>query len=193
MKFGNARRYVEARLPCTGKRLQSNGSIRTPTSTLAPRPAPTVASALATVVAASAPNRRAVGTRPDHFAAGGGAEIEAELVNSADIDLARPGWDGVKMQLTSLCDVIIKPMPPEMSQVSVPALTRSACAIVATGDAAVATTARAARTLNGFCISNSLRNLWWRINVTGTDQFRPIMVCGQKAATVKIRMCTGRK
>jgi hypothetical protein len=47
-------------------------------------------------------------------------------------------------------------MPPEMSQVNVPALTRSACAIVATGDATVAATARAARTLNGLCISKLL-------------------------------------
>jgi hypothetical protein len=60
------------------------------------------------------------------------------------------------MHVTSLCDVMIKPMPPEISQVSVPAFVRSACATVGTGSAIATAIARAARPINGLRIYNSL-------------------------------------
>ena len=39
--------------------------------------------------------------------------------------LLQPAADGVNMQVTSFLEVMIRPMPPEISQVSVPALVRS--------------------------------------------------------------------
>jgi hypothetical protein len=44
---------------------------------------------------------------------------------------------------------MIKPIPPEISQVNVPAFVRSAWAMVATGDATAATTANVAATFSG--------------------------------------------
>src|SRR3974390_756001 len=58
-----------------------------------------------------------------------------------------PGRDGVNMQVTSFFDAMIRPIPAEISQVSVPTFVRSRdCAKVGTGVAAASTVARMART-----------------------------------------------
>src|SRR3974390_44400 len=57
-----------------------------------------------------------------------------------------PGRDGVNMQVTSFFDVMIRPMPAEISQVSVPTFVRSRdCAKVGTDIAMASTVARMAR------------------------------------------------
>jgi hypothetical protein len=58
------------------------------------------------------------------------------------------------MQVTSFFDVMIRPMPAEISQVKVPAFVRSgAWAMDGTGDAIAATTPKAARALRRFFMS----------------------------------------
>src|SRR3974390_560822 len=57
-----------------------------------------------------------------------------------------PGRDGVNMQVTSFFDAMIRPIPAEISQVSVPTFVRSRdCAQVGTGIAAASPVARMAR------------------------------------------------
>jgi hypothetical protein len=89
-----------------------------------------------------------------------------------------------------------------MSHVSVPALVRSACAIVGTGSAAAAAIARAARPINGLCIRDSLSSERWAGNVRGNKKFRydetstdrgPGTRPFSKTTAGKIRLRAGRK
>src|SRR6185295_4921957 len=126
---------------------------------------------------ASAPNRRVVGayTAQTISPPAVAPRSRPNLLIAPTYTSRGPGWDGVNMQLTSLCDVIIKPMPPEMSHVSVPDLTRSACAMVTTGNATVVAIARAAITLNGVCISNSFAiydGVSTLLELTSSEKFR---------------------
>src|SRR5262245_35432537 len=113
-----------------------------------------------------------------------------------------PGCDGVNMHATSLCEVMIKPRPPEISHVSVPALVLSACAMVGTGSAAAAAIAKAARPINALCIRDSLSSERWAGTCWGTKSSvveesstehraggRPF----RKTTTGKIRLRASRK
>src|SRR5262245_37704769 len=59
------------------------------------------------------------------------------------------------MQVTSFFDAMIRPMPPEMSQVSVPTFVRLACADAGIGSATAAATTTAAA-LKSLCMCGSL-------------------------------------
>jgi hypothetical protein len=58
------------------------------------------------------------------------------------------------MQVKSFFEVTIRPMPPDMSQLSVPTFVRLACDDAGIGSA-IATAATAATALKALCISNS--------------------------------------
>ena len=63
--------------------------------------------------------------RPAIWRAGGRADVEAKLADRCRYRLrgSQPGTLGVKTQLTAFCEAMISPIPPETSQLSVPACT----------------------------------------------------------------------
>src|SRR5207344_161070 len=60
------------------------------------------------------------------------------------------------MQVKSFFEVMTRPMPPDMSQLSVPTFVRLACADAGIGSATAAATARTATVLKGLCMCDSL-------------------------------------
>ena len=59
------------------------------------------------------------------------------------------------MQVKSFFEVMMRPMPPDMSQLSVPTFVRLACADAGIGSASAAI-AKTATELKGLCMCNSL-------------------------------------